>query len=421
MQKEGERAPRRTPEPDAWNTEVTRAPDTETGANQDGPAALWPSRPGPAGRPCRLRASRASPSTMTTPQDIIRPDVLAMTSYPVPDAAGFVKLDAMENPYSLPAGLAAQLGEHLAGVALNRYPAPRPEALMAKLKTAMGVPPECDVLLGNGSDEIISMITTACAKPGAKVLAPVPGFVMYAMAAKFAQLEFVGVPLKADFALDTEAMLAAVAAHKPAVIWLAYPNNPTGTLFADADIERIIEAAGAVGGLVVIDEAYQPFAQASWMPRAGAFDNVVVMRTMSKLGLAGIRLGYLAGRTAWLNEFDKVRPPYNVNVLTQAAADFLLDHIDVLDAQAAQLRADRALLAAAVAKLPGAEVFESAGNFLLVRVPDASAVFDTLLTARVLIKNVSKMHPLLTNCVRLTVGTPDENAQLLAALKLVLK
>ncbi|HEV3427759.1 MAG TPA: histidinol-phosphate transaminase [Paraburkholderia sp.] len=358
---------------------------------------------------------------MTTPQDIIRPDVLAMTSYPVPDATGFLKLDAMENPYPLPADLAARLGEHLAGVALNRYPAPRPEALMAKLKAAMQVPADCDVLLGNGSDEIISMVTMACARPGAKVLAPVPGFVMYAMSAKFAQVEFVGVPLNADFTLDADATIAAIGEHKPAVVWLAYPNNPTGTLYADAEIERVSAAAAAVNGLVVIDEAYQPFAQKSWMARAGEFDNVVVMRTMSKLGLAGIRLGYLAGRPAWLNEFDKVRPPYNINVLTQAAAGFLLDHLDVLDAQAAQLREGRTQLAAEVAKLPGAEVFESAGNFLLVRVPDAPAVFDTLLTARVLVKNVSKMHPLLANCVRLTVGTPDENAQLLAALKLVLR
>lgn len=358
---------------------------------------------------------------MTTPQDIIRRDVLAMTSYPVPDATGFVKLDAMENPFGLPAALAAKLGEHLAAVALNRYPAPRPEALIAKLKIAMRVPDECEVLLGNGSDEIISMITMACAKPGAKVLAPVPGFVMYAISAKFAHVDFVGVPLTADFKLDADAMLAAIAGHRPSVIWLAYPNNPTGTLFDDAVIERIIAAAREAHGLVVIDEAYQPFAQHSWMPRAGEFDNVVVMRTMSKLGLAGIRLGYLAGRASWLNEFDKVRPPYNVNVLTQASASFLLDHLDVLDAQAAQLRAERATLAAAVAALPGAEVFDSAGNFLLVRVPDADAVFDTLLSARVLIKNVGKMHPLLANCVRLTIGTPDENAQLVAALKLVLK
>ncbi|GAB6847452.1 histidinol-phosphate transaminase [Paraburkholderia kururiensis] len=355
---------------------------------------------------------------MTTPQDIIRRDVLAMTSYPVPDASGFVKLDAMENPFALPEALAAKLGEHLAAVALNRYPAPRPEALIAKIKRTMNIPAECDVLLGNGSDEIISIISTACAKPGAKILAPVPGFVMYQVSAKLANVEFVGVPLKADFTLDVDAMLAAIAEHQPAVVWLAYPNNPTGTLFNDGEMERII--AAATKSLVVIDEAYQPFAQHSWMPRAAAFDNVVVMRTVSKLGLAGIRLGYLAGLPAWLNEFDKVRPPYNVNVLTQAAADFLLDHVDVLDAQAAQLRDERTKLAAAVAQLPGAEVFPSAGNFLLVRVPDAAATFETLLTARVLIKNVSKMHPLLANCVRLTVGSPDENAQLLAALKLIL-
>ncbi|HEY4297890.1 MAG TPA: histidinol-phosphate transaminase [Paraburkholderia sp.] len=355
---------------------------------------------------------------MTTPQDIIRRDVLAMTSYPVPDATGFIKLDAMENPFPLPPVLAAHLGEHLAGVALNRYPAPRPEALIEKIKRVMGVPAGCDVLLGNGSDEIISLMSIACAKPGAKVLAPAPGFVMYQVSAKLANLEFIGVPLKADFTLDTEAMLAAIAEHEPAIVYLAYPNNPTGTLFDDADIERIIAAAKQ--SLVVIDEAYQPFAQQSWLPRADAFDNVVVMRTVSKLGLAGIRLGYLVGKPAWLTEFDKVRPPYNTNVLTQAAADFLLDHVDVLDAQAAQLREERTKLAQAVAALPGAEVFPSAGNFLLVRVPDASVMFETLLTARVLIKNVSKMHPLLANCVRLTVGSPEENAQLLAGLKLVL-
>ncbi|WP_323121926.1 histidinol-phosphate transaminase [Burkholderia alba] len=355
---------------------------------------------------------------MTTPQDIIRRDVLAMTSYPVPDATGFVKLDAMENPYSLPEPLAAALGERLARVALNRYPAPRPAALIDRLRATMRVPGACDILLGNGSDEIISLISIACARPGAKVLAPVPGFVMYEMSARFAQLDFVGVPLAADLTLDTDAMLAAIAEHRPAIVYLAYPNNPTGTLYPDADIERIIAAATA--SLIVIDEAYQPFAQRSWMPRAAEFDNVVVMRTVSKLGLAGLRLGYLAGLPAWLAEFDKVRPPYNINVLTQVAAEFLLEHVDVLDAQAAELRAERTRLAQAVGALPGTTVFPSAGNFLLVRVPDAAAVFEALLTERVLIKNVSKMHPLLANCVRLTVGSPDENAQLLAALKLAL-
>ncbi|WP_250507549.1 histidinol-phosphate transaminase [Caballeronia sp. GAFFF3] len=352
---------------------------------------------------------------MTTSQDIIRPDVLAMTSYPVPDATGLIKLDAMENPYTLPVDLAKALGEHLAGVALNRYPAPRPAELLAKIKRTMNVPDACDVLLGNGSDELISMMSVACSKPGAKVVAPVPGFVMYEMSAKFAHLEFIGVPLKADFTLDADALVAAIDEHAPALVYLAYPNNPTGTLYDDADIERVIAASKK--SLVVIDEAYQPFAEKSWMPRAAEFDNVVVMRTVSKLGLAGIRLGYMAGRPSWITQFDKVRPPYNINVLTQATADFLLDHLDVLDAQAAELRAQRTKLAREVAALPGMTVFPSAGNFLLVRVPDAAVAFETLLTSRVLVKNVGKMHPLLANCVRLTVGSAEENAQMVAALK----
>ena len=355
---------------------------------------------------------------MTRPQDILRPDVLAMTCYPVPNSTGLVKLDAMENPYRLPGKLAAELGERLADVALNRYPEPRPTALLEKIKRVMQVPAACEVLLGNGSDELISMMSVACAKPGAKVVAPVPGFVMYEMSAIFAGLEFVGVPLNADFTLDADALIAAIETHQPALVYLAYPNNPTGTLYDDADIERVIEAAS--NSLVVIDEAYQPFAQQSWLPRAADFDNVVVMRTMSKLGLAGIRLGYLAGKASWTTEFDKVRPPYNVNVLTQAAADFMLDHLDVLDAQATELRAERTHLEDAIKSLPGATVFPSAGNFLLVRVPDAAVVFETLLTSRVLIKNVSKMHPLLANCVRLTVGSAQENAQMIAALKLAL-
>jgi histidinol-phosphate aminotransferase len=352
---------------------------------------------------------------MSALETIIRPDVLAMSGYAVADASGLVKLDAMENPFPLPAALAAELGRHLAEVALNRYPAPRPQALLDTLRAVMQVPPGCDLLLGNGSDELISMIATACARPGAAVLAPQPGFVMYQMSAQLAQLRFIGVPLTPEFQLDEAAMLAAIEAERPAVIYLAYPNNPTGALFDDAAIERVV--AAAPHALIVIDEAYQPFAERSWMPRAAEFPNLVVMRTLSKLGLAGIRLGYLAGRPEWIAQLDKVRPPYNINVLTQASAAFLLDHIDVLDDQAAELRKQRAELAAALAVLPGVTVYPSAANFLLVRFRDAAYVFDRLLAAGILVKNVSKMHALLTNCLRLTVGASHENAQMLAALR----
>lgn len=359
---------------------------------------------------------------MSLIENIIRPEIRAQAGYHVQDAAGFVKLDAMENPYSLPDDLRAELGARLAQAALNRYPASY-VPLKEKICASAGVPAGFGVVLGNGSDELISILSVACARPGAKVLAPVPGFVMYAMSARLAGLEFIGVPLKSDFALDKAAMLAAVAEHKPAITYLAYPNNPTGNLFDAGDMVAVIEAVGDTG-VVVVDEAYQPFAQTSFLPRLPQFNNLVVMRTVSKLGLAGIRLGYMAAADALLTEFDKVRPPYNVNVLTQTTAEFLLDHVDVLDAQAASLRAEREKLAAALAGLPGVEVFPSAANFLLLRVQNAAVnadtVFSRLLERKILTKNVGKMHALLQNCLRVTVGTPQENTLFLDALRAAL-
>ncbi len=350
---------------------------------------------------------------------IIRPDVRALAAYHVPDATGFLKLDAMENPYTLPMPLRQALGQRLADVAMNRYPVPSYAALKAAICERLGVPAGFDVVLGNGSDELIAIVSIACARAGAKVLAPVPGFVMYAMSAQLAGLEFIGVPLAPDFTLDLPAMLAAIALHRPAITYLAYPNNPTGALF-DADAMcAIIEAVGETG-VVIVDEAYQPFAQASFMPRLAQCDNLLVMRTVSKMGLAGIRLGYMAGSAALLQEFDKVRPPYNINVLTQAAAQFMLEHTDLLDAQAALLRAERSRMLAALAALPGLEVFPSDANFILVRVAagarDANDVFANLLERKILVKNVGKMHALLQNCLRITVSTPEENTLLLDGL-----
>ena len=356
---------------------------------------------------------------MSLIDQIIRPDIRALSPYHVQPAEGFLKLDAMENPYQLPPVLRQQLGARLADVAMNRYPVPSYATLKKNICAKLGVPDGFDIVLGNGSDELISMVSVACAKPGAKVLAPVPGFVMYAMSAQLAGLEFIGVPLRSDLTLDLPAMLSAIALHRPAITYLAYPNNPTGTLFSADEIVSILHAVGDTG-VVIVDEAYQPFAQTSFMPRLSEFDNLLVMRTVSKLGLAGIRLGYMSASAALLNEFDKVRPPYNINVLTQAAAEFVLEHADILDQQAATLRAERTTLAASMAALPGVTVFRSAANFLLIRVQgagiNADTVFSNLLSRKVLIKNVGKMHPLLKDCLRITVSTPEENTAFLAAL-----
>ncbi|MYM32890.1 histidinol-phosphate transaminase [Duganella sp. FT94W] len=346
----------------------------------------------------------------------IRPDVRAVASYHVADASCFIKLDAMENPYHLPHHLREDLAQRLADVALNRYPVASYASIKRRINDKLGVPAGYDVILGNGSDELISILCMACAMQDrrATVLAPTPSFVMYQRSAQFAGMDYVGVPLKADMTLDLPAMLAAIREHKPALVFLSYPNNPTGNLFAEDDIVAIIQALDGFG-LAVVDEAYEPFAQQTLMRRLPEFNNLVVMRTVSKLGLAGIRLGYMAAAPQLLTEFDKVRPPYNINVLTQVAAEFALDHVEVLNQQAAALRAARADLTAALARIPGVEVFPSAANFILIRVSNSDDVHAKLLAHKVLIKNVSKMHSVLANCLRITVSTPEENSAFLDA------
>ena len=268
---------------------------------------------------------------MKGPDGWVREEIGALRAYHVAPAAGLVKLDAMENPYRLPADLARSLGEHLAGVAINRYPDPRDAALEAALRAAMGIPGELDMVLGNGSDEILQMIAVALARPGATMLALEPSFVMYRMSAVTAGMGYAGVDLAKDFAIDLPATLAAIARLRPALTWIAYPNNPTGNLYTRESILAIVAASP---GLVVVDEAYCAFSGgATLLGEVGGHPNLVLVRTVSKLGLAGLRLGLAVGPREWLAEFDKVRLPYNVNVLSAAAAEFILARHDILDAQ----------------------------------------------------------------------------------------
>jgi len=349
-----------------------------------------------------------------TPEQLIRPEILALSAYHVADASGMVKLDAMENPYRLSAELQAELGQRLAAAEINRYPDPRSPELKLRLRKAFQLAEQHDVLLGNGSDEIIQILAQAVARPGAVLLAVEPSFVMYRMIASFCGMHYVGVPLKADFSLDEAALLEAIERHEPALVFLAYPNNPTGNAFDRDLMERVV---AATPGLVVVDEAYHAFAGGlSFLDALDRFDNLLLMRTVSKLGLAGLRLGYLVGSSKWLGELDKLRLPYNINCLTQVAASFALDHVDVLEQQAAAIVAERGRVVQALATMPGVAVFPSQANFLLFRVADAPARFVGLKSRGVLIKNLHGAHPLLENCLRVTIGTPQENDAFLAAL-----
>jgi histidinol-phosphate aminotransferase len=343
---------------------------------------------------------------------VVRPEIRGLSAYAVHKAEGMVKLDAMENPYAVPAPVRARMDAALARVAVNRYPDGGADAPRRVLRRALRVPTGAEVLLGNGSDELIQIITSTLATPGATMLAPDPSFVMYHRSALFAGMRFVGVRLKPDFSLDRPAMLEAIEREHPALVFIAYPNNPTGNLFARADIEAILSAAP---GLVVVDEAYYAFSDASFLPEIARYPNLLLIRTVSKVGMAGLRLGYAVGAPEWIAELDKVRPPYNVNALTQAAAVELLADTAWIDEQAKAIRSERSRIEAAFERLSRTMVFPTQTNFVLVRVRDADAVFDGLKARRILVKNVNGWHPLLANCLRITIGTPEENDVLLAA------
>jgi len=343
----------------------------------------------------------------------VREEIRALEAYHVKPAQGMVKLDAMENPYALPAPLAAEMGARLAKVAVNRYPDPTAPALKRRLREAMGIPDSLEIVLGNGSDEILQIVAMALARPGAVALAPEPSFAMYRMSAIACGLRYVGVALRPDFSLDERAFLQAIETTRPAVTWIAYPNNPTGNLFSREAILRIVAASP---GLVVVDEAYYAFSGgASLLAEVGRHPNLLLVRTVSKLGLAGLRLGLAIGPRDWIAELEKLRLPYNVNALSMAAAELLLDHRAALEEQTRAIVAERTRLEAALDRI-GVARFPSAANFVLVRVPDGPRAFGRLRERGILVRHFHGSHPLLEHCLRLTVGTPDENDRLIEAL-----
>ncbi|MEQ1529541.1 MAG: histidinol-phosphate transaminase [Methylococcales bacterium] len=347
---------------------------------------------------------------------VFRKEVLAMSAYKVADAGGLIKLDAMENPYGWPEDIKSQWLAALKDCALNRYPDPTAKQLCATIKRLNAIPEQHAILLGNGSDEIIQLLLMAL-PPDSRVLAPDPGFVMYKQLSDCLGLHYHGVPLLAEsFDLDLPAMLSAIDNYQPAVIFLAYPNNPTGNLFNPDAIKAIIKAAN---GLVVVDEAYAPFADASFINELEQYDNLLVMRTVSKLGLAGLRLGYVLGNAAIIEQLHKIRLPYNINILTQVSVDFALNNKALFDEQTQQICAQRTLVGNELNACAGITAYPSAANFILFKTPtnQANDIFAAIKQQGVLIKNLSPQGGLLADCLRVTIGKPEENQIFIAALR----
>lgn len=340
--------------------------------------------------------------------DWIRPEIQQLSAYHVPDSSNItIKLDAMENPYRWSAAMTAEWLELLQSVAMNRYPDPTAQELKQQLYTVMHIPQSMGMILGNGSDELIQMLALTLNGQEHTLLAPEPTFVMYRMLAHIVGMNYIGVPLDAtDFSLDIFAILEAIENYQPALIFLAYPNNPTGNVFAIEDMISILETSR---GIVVVDEAYAPFTENSFLPYLAQYPHLLIMRTVSKLGLAGLRLGLLVGAPTLLEQIEKTRLPYNINVLSQASVTFALKHYPFFEAQALQIRRDRDELLKQLRVLKKVQAWPSETNFILLRVEQAERVFTQLKQHGILIKCLHGSHPLLNHCLRVTVGTPAEN------------
>lgn len=348
---------------------------------------------------------------------LIKEEVLAQKAYSVENTACPVKLDANENPLAIPESLRGPFAARLASVLLNRYPEAGSPALAARFAKTFGVGID-QVMIGNGSDELIQILCSAVARPGAEAMIPTPTFAMYRISAQNAGLKVTAVPLDGAFDLDLASMREAVAAHPPALTFLAWPNNPTGNCFSRERIEAMLREWP---GIVVVDEAYFHFSGQTFMPLLGRHENLVILRTLSKVGFAAMRIGLLIGPPALIHELDKVRLPYNLNAMSQEAAGFYLDHEETFLKQAEQIRRWRDELFAAIKSIPGVDPRPTDANFIFFHCDfDTDRVYSALMERGILIKNFNAPGT-MKNFMRVTVGTCEENYRFIEVLKDVIK
>ncbi len=350
--------------------------------------------------------------------DLIKPEVLSLTAYRAEERRpDLIKLDANESPFPLPEEFRRELRHALDHVDVHRYPDAKADCLRSVLASQLHVS-SGSLVLGNGSDELIQLLLLATSGPGATALAPVPTFSMYELIARAHGLAFEGVPLGPRFEPDLPTLIETIERRRPKVIFLATPNNPTGGVFSEAEICKILAVAP---GLVVVDEAYGAYAGRTMLPHLIDQERLVILRSLSKIGLAGLRIGYLVAHPALAAEIEKVRLPFNLNSFSQTAAVVLLNHLEWIDANIGEVVRERERVMGCLVTLPGVEAFPSAANFILFRTTHSGGdLFGALLQQGVLVRNVGSVLG-LQDCLRVTVGTKAENNQFVEALTKALK
>jgi len=345
---------------------------------------------------------------------VIKDVVRGQEAYPIEDVSYRIKLDANENPYSLSPALRGKMLECMEHVSLNRYPDPGCTELKARFAEYYGVR-ESMILFGNGSDELILMLLIATrSQPPGGVIIPIPTFAMYRISALNAGHNLVEVPLDSRFDIDLGPFTDAMTKHTPHLIFLSYPNNPPGNLFSR---ERVVEILAKSEGIVVVDEAYCNFSCDSFLHEIDTWPNLVILRTLSKIGFAALRFGILIAQPELVKELNKVRLPYNINAFSQTMARFFLEHEGDFQKDIQRIIATRDTLFSELEKLEGITPFPTDANFVLFRCASRkNKIYSKLLDRGVLVKQFSAPGALV-DCIRVTVGTDDENQEFLRVLK----
>ncbi len=345
---------------------------------------------------------------------LIRPNIRSLTAYSAKEIPCRVKLDANESPYGLSESVLADLMSSKSRKlfrTINRYPDPEGKAIKKILSKDLRLKP-ANILLGNGSDELIYYLITTFGGP---VLYPVPTFSMYGIISKALNEKCIPMPLDNEFDIDIEPVLKAIRKERPRLIFLSSPNNPTGNCFSSEKILKIIEVSK---GIVVVDEAYHMFSsEMGFLPLLKDYRNLAIMRTLSKIGLAGLRLGFLIADTKIIEEVNKVRLPFNVNSISQAIASKVLKDKSRLNSVVQLIASEREKLFNEMERIKGIRPYPSEANFILFKVKDPDRVYNALLKKSILVRNIKDV---IKGCLRVTVGTPKENKAFLQALQEIL-
>ncbi len=348
-------------------------------------------------------------------EQLIRPELANLKPYKVYDFPHKIKMDANENPYEIPQNIREAVADEIFRHNFNRYPDPVATDLRKAIAVEFGIDPDL-IVVGNGSDELINYLVSAFTGAGSKVIFPIPTFSIYGICSELWGVKVSAIPLSENFELQTEEIMSEMKSSNKSMVFIGYPNNPTGNCFSYQAIMDIINCDA--NSIIVVDEAYAEFSGKSFIPLLNEYDNLVILRTFSKAyGLAGLRIGYMIAKKEIINQILKVKMVFNINSLSQKIALILLKYKDQMFDLIQKILKERERLSNMLDCIDWIKRYHSDANFILFRTEyDSEKVFYRLLSKGILVRAFSDKG-LLENCLRVTVGKPEENDLFISALE----